>query len=205
MQAVACPQCGAPIQGPVSGPIYQCPYCNHTSKSQAPVAPQFIIVQPPASSRSYSQAPPPQFHVSTPARSGMPVLPFLMPLLIVALVMGITFRGPLMNLTGLGAWDGSEPLVCGGNDDIEVSGVNAKFTSGAAVVVRSNCKVTLKNCTIQSPVAINASGNATVTIVNGTINGEIDAAENAHVDLVGNAKQTGPIKKLGINAKVNGR
>lgn len=201
MQAVACPQCGAPIQGPATGPIYTCPFCKHTSKSQAPVAPQFVIIQQPAPSQA-----PPQHHYYSHApapRVRMPVLPFLMPLVIVALVMGITFREQLMNLTGIGGWDGSEPLVCDGNDEITVNGVTAKFTQGAAVVVRGNCRVQLRNCTIQSPVAIDASGNGGVTVLNGSVTGEIDASGNGHVDMVGNAKQSGAIKKTG-NARVNG-
>ena len=201
MQAVACPQCGAPIQGPVSGPIYQCPYCKQTSKSQVPVAPQFVIIQQPTA----FHAPQHNVYVQAPTRAYRPpILPFLMPLLIVAIVMGVTFREPLMNLTGIGQWDGSEPLVCDGNDEVSVNGVNAKFTQGAAIVVRGNCHVKLKDCTIQSPIAIDASGNGGVTVTNGSVIGEIDASGNAHVDIVGNAKASGAVKKRG-NARFNGR
>lgn len=201
MQAVLCPQCGAPVQGPVTGPYYQCPYCRHTSKSQAPVAPQFVIIQGP----SESYAPREPVYASPPARRfRMPVLPFVMPFVIIALVMGFTFREQLVNLTGIGQWDGSEPLVCDANDDIQVSGVTAKLAQGPAIVVRGNCHVALKDCTVNAPIAIDASGNGVVTVTNGSLTGEISATENARVDLVGNVKSSGAVKKSG-NARVNGR
>src|SRR6185437_12323770 len=140
-----------------------------------------------------------------PQRRSRPgLLPALLPLVIVAVVMGITFRSQLQDLTGIGAWSGREPLVCDGNDNINVSGVSVTESQGAAVVVRGNCHVTMRDCTIKAPVAIEASANGHVTVINGVVQGTVDASGNANVDLVGNVKSIGTTKRSG-NARVSGR
>jgi hypothetical protein len=135
------------------------------------------------------------------------VLPVLLPLVIVSVVMVATFHRQLSNLTGIGAWDGSEPLVCDGNDAIEADGVTATFAHGSAIVARGNCHVTLKNCKLKAVVGVEASGNAHVTVTNGSVQGTavaVDASGNATVDLLGNVATSGPLRRAN-NAHVTGK
>ena len=207
MKTLTCPQCGAPVHGAM-GPSYQCPFCQYVSQQDAPAqppAPQFVIVQtapePPRSMPSFVQPPP-----RARPRVGCGIFPALLPFVIVSIVMVATFHEQLQNLTGIGAWDGDEPLVCAGNETIDVDGVTATFTQGSAVVARGNCHVTLKNCTLKAVTGIEASGNAHVTVKGGSVQGmgiAIDASGNATVDLLGNVKTTGPVRHSN-NAHVTG-
>jgi hypothetical protein len=160
-----------------------------------------VIVQAPAPSHHPAPA-----AFAPPRRSGAPVLPFLLPLVIVGGVLLATFHEQLSNLTGIGAWDGSEPLVCDGNDQLVVSGVKASFKDGTAVVARGNCHVTLKRCELDAAVGIQADGNAHVTVIGGAVRGKtaIDASGNAVVDLLANAATTGAVHRTG-SAQVTGK
>lgn len=103
------------------------------------------------------------------------------------------------------AWDGKSEYSCGGNDIVVLEGVTANLTSGSAVSVAGNCHVTLKNCHITAPVAIDASGNGQVTIEGGEVKGTdsaIKAAGLSKIDVSG-AKVTGKVDKQGL-AKVTG-
>jgi hypothetical protein len=98
------------------------------------------------------------------------------------------------------AWDGMSTLTCGGADHIEIEGVTATL---ADVGVRASgaCQLTLRNCNITAPTAIEAGGAARVTIVGGTV-ASIQAAGGATVDVQG-ATVTGPVARSG-GAHVNG-
>jgi len=102
------------------------------------------------------------------------------------------------------AWDGMSTLSCGAADRIEIEGVTATL---ADVGVRASgaCQLTLRNCNITAPTAIEAAGAARVTIIGGTINGSvasIQAGGGANVDVQG-ATVTGPVARSG-GAHVNG-
>lgn len=102
-------------------------------------------------------------------------------------------------------WSGDEPITCTGNDDIAVSGVEASFTSGTAISATGNCHFRCTDCNISAPTAIDASGNAQITIINGTIKGTAilaDASGNAHVNISGNVTASGRVRENG-NAKVS--
>jgi hypothetical protein len=101
-------------------------------------------------------------------------------------------------------WNGSKPLSCAGNDNYNLSGVKATFTSGVAIDASGNCKVTCKNCTIKAPTAVQAGGNAQITLVGGTVDGDtsIVASGNGKVDVQG-ATVTGKIDKSG-NGTITG-
>ena len=74
-----------------------------------------------------------------------------------------------------------------------------------AIRAGGNCNLTLVGMNITAPVAIEASGNARVTIQGGAINGSthsIVARGNAQVTNLG-AVITGPAQRSG-NAVVNG-
>lgn len=204
MEALRCPQCGAPASSAAGDDgLYTCPFCKQTSRIAPPraAAPQFVIVQQSIPPPPPSFAPTSDRDVARPSRV-LPLLPALLPIVILAFV----FRQPLQNLTGVGAWDGSEPLVCGGVEEIAVSGVSAKFTQGSAVIARDNCHVTLKNCKLSAPVAIVASGNARVTVIGGGVEGAtaVEANDNAAVALLANVTTTG-LTKRSKNASVTGK
>jgi hypothetical protein len=98
-------------------------------------------------------------------------------------------------------WDGKSTFECGGNDVVALTGV----TATAGVKAGANCQLTLTGVNITAPVAIDASGNAKVTVAGGSISGSTNsvvASANAKVDVVG-AKVTGKAKTTGA-AKVTG-
>lgn len=95
-------------------------------------------------------------------------------------------------------WDGKEPLQCGGNDRISVTGVTANFNAGAAIIASGNCQVRCEGCTITAATAVEAGGNAQVTIANGAVTGTAllaDASGNARVTFMGDVKVSGTVKE----------
>jgi hypothetical protein len=97
------------------------------------------------------------------------------------------------------SWTGASPLVCGGNDQLTLSGVTATFAAGPALTAGGNCKVTCTGCTLRAPFAVQANGNAQVVIVGGVLEGEvaIAATANATVDVRGDAKVSGALSRSG--------
>ncbi len=102
-------------------------------------------------------------------------------------------------------WDGKSPFTCGGSEVVSISGVTAKLPGATAITVQGSCKLTLVNVDITGDTAIDAGGNAVVTITGGSINGStfaIDAGGLAKVNLTG-TKVTGKTKANGA-AKITG-
>jgi hypothetical protein len=107
-------------------------------------------------------------------------------------------------MSGL-VWDGKEPLHCSGNDNVAVSGVEATFTGGAAIIATGNCHFRCTDCKISSQTAIEASGNAQVTMINGSVKGTnllAEASGNARVTISGNVTVSGRVKES-ANGKVS--
>jgi hypothetical protein len=103
-------------------------------------------------------------------------------------------------------WDGRNPFMCTGNDQIDVSGINASFSAGSAVTVSGNCHMTCRDCTLRAPIAVEVDGNGQVTLVNGTITGtdtSLVASGNGSINVTGNAHVTGPYRQS-ANGKVLG-
>ncbi len=101
-------------------------------------------------------------------------------------------------------WDGKSPFTCGGSDNVKIEGVTAKL-SDTAVTALGSCQLTLVNVNLDAPNAIEAGGNAVVTVQGGTINGTtlaIHAAANAQVHITG-AKVTGKTQAQ-ANGKITG-
>ncbi len=95
-------------------------------------------------------------------------------------------------------WDGKEPLNCSGNEQIAVTGVTANFNAGAAIVATGNCTVRCEGCTLTAPTAVEASGNAQVTIANGSATGATylaNASGGARVTFMGQVTTSGKIKE----------
>jgi hypothetical protein len=107
-------------------------------------------------------------------------------------------------LSGL-VWDGSEPLHCSGVENIAVSGVEATFTAGAAIVAGGNCQVKCTDCKLSAPTIVEASGNAQVSLINGSAKGSVllaEASGNARVTAGGNITVSG-MKRETANGKVS--
>ena len=214
MQPINCPQCGAPANVQPGQALYECPYCKRTFQTAQmfgapppvanpmppPQVQQIVIIAPGAHYRD--SAP-----VSSPHRggsgfvwgSGIGIM-----LLVLAIAGGVRFltssSGSAL-FSGL-VWDGKETLVCGGNDQITVSGVNANLT-GTAIEAGGNCHVKIIDSTLKAGTVVDAAGNADVTFQGGSIEGTtaVEASGNAHVRFNG-TKVTGSKKKSG-NAKVD--
>ena len=214
-----CPHCGAPpppgYVPPAQGQFsYLCTYCRQSSLQGTPVAPPpqapqtgpILIVHHHGGyddDHHYHQA---AAHVHTANRISWLVW------VIVVVVISLGGSGAAFARCAHGSsmvsslvWDGKDPLVCGGNDNITVTGVTAKFNAGSAIVASANCHVKCTNCNLEGTTAIEASGNADVTIINGSVKGTVlmaDASNNAHVTVMGNVVVAGETKKSG-NAKIS--
>lgn len=109
-------------------------------------------------------------------------------------------------------WDGKTPFTCGANDVVVINGATANLP-GTAITANGSCNLTLVNVDVTAATAIEAGGNAAVTVQGGKINGStaaVHAGANAKVTLSGTkvtgktqavaaAKITGP---LGVHATV---
>ena len=227
MQPIKCPHCGAPPPQPINQVgqfTYYCQYCRQQSlmgtPAQAPPQqptgqmPQFIVIHTPGGYDDDDDDDDHDHHHyhhqaiahATVARSASWII-WLIVVLVVSLGgagAGFARCGRHSSIISGLVWDGKEPLQCGGNDDISVSGVEANFTGGAAIVAGGNCHFRCTDCKISSQIAIEAGGNAQVTIINGTIKGTTilaDASGNARVNISGNVVSSGAVRQS-ANAKV---
>ena len=103
------------------------------------------------------------------------------------------------------AWDGKSTFECGGSDVVKLEGITASLAAGTAIKASVNCQLTLVNMNITAPVAIEAVGNARVTVTGGSLQGStnsIVAAANAQVTVTG-TKVTGKTKSS-ANGKITG-
>lgn len=199
--------------------MYACPYCKHqalvgTPEPQASMPPQqqgptFIVIQGPDHHQDYDHHAAHQAsmaHVAT-ARN-MSWLVWVIMVVVFSLggagagISRCTKHSAIMS--GL-VWDGTEPLHCGGVENISVTGVEATFAAGTAIVATANCQVKCTDCKITAPIAIEASGNAQVTMLNGSVKGTsilADASGNARVTIGGNVTVSG-LTRASANAKVS--
>jgi len=224
VQPSQCPQCGAPATVQPGQATYECPYCKRTFQTaqmfgtpppmanpmpQAPAFPpkqqqQHIVIVAPGGQYSPGDSVP---QPRSGGSSGWGVM-----IGIAVLVLGVAGAIRFISHSasgGAGAalfsglmWDGKDTLVCGGNDEITVTGVNANLT-GTAIEAGGNCHVKIIDSTIKAGTVVDAAGNADVSFQGGSIDGTtaVDASGNAHVRF-NNTKVTGPKKKSG-NAKVD--
>jgi len=213
---INCPQCGAPANVQPGQALYECPYCKRTFQTAqmfgapAPMAnpmppppqvQQIVIIAPGAHYPDDSApfAPAPRGGSAFGWGLGFGLMVFIVGIVVAARFL--TTGSGLALLSGF-AWDGKETLVCGGNDQITVTGINANLT-GTAIEAGGNCHVKVIDSTLKAGTVVEAAGNADVTFQGGSIEGTtaVDASGNAHVRFNG-TKVTGPKKKSG-NAKVD--
>jgi len=80
-----------------------------------------------------------------------------------------------------GAGDGAL-VVCSGNDVVSLTGKTLALPSGVPVSARDHCRLTLVACTVSGATAVEASGNARVTVQGGSVTGVgpgVSLADNA--------------------------
>jgi len=112
--------------------------------------------------------------------------------------------GPVGASATAAKWDGKSALTCGGNTALTVDGVTANL-GGAAISAAGNCQLTLTNVDVTAGTAIEAGGNAVVTVQGGKLTGSafaVHAMGNAKVNMKG-TKVSGKTEAL-ANAKVTG-
>lgn len=198
-----CPNCGAPAQVHPGQTLATCSYCKQSFPlaGNAPTPPpqpvQPIIVIAPGE-------PSPQ-SIAMPVRrgTGCAAVSALVPLLIFGVVGFFVYSGLRTGGVIAGGWNGSQPLVCGGNDSVEATGVNVSYTSGAGINAGGNCHVKCTRCTIKAPVGVAAGGNAEVDLFDSRIEATeaVVAGGNAHVRMLGSSSMLGQVVKSG-NADV---
>ncbi len=214
MQSFKCPHCGAPPPPgyvPPSGQFgYLCTYCRQQSvhgtpePQPQPQMPAIIVIQGPGHDHDHHHE---AFAHVNAARSASWIIWIVVVLVVSLGGSGAAFMRCTKHssiLSGL-VWDGSEPLHCSGNDRIEVNGVEATFNAGSAIYADANCHVRCTDCKLSAPTAIETSGNAEVTIVNGSVKGTnllVDASGNSHVTISGNVTVAGQVRERS-NAKVS--
>jgi hypothetical protein len=216
-----CPHCGAPVQFPPGTQMYMCPYCHQQfATGAAPPPPQatgqgptFIIIHGPGDDDDDDDDddhPHHHHHVAAHAVArNMSWITWVVVSIFISVMAGggaiFAWFSKHSSIASSLVWDGTTPFQCGGNEQINVNGVNAKFNAGTAISVNGNCHFTCTDCSIKSPVVIEAGGNGVVTIVNGSVLASetlVDASGNARVNISGNVVATGEVKKSG-NARVS--
>lgn len=235
MAAMKCPNCGGPAQVAPGQTTVACTFCGTSFSTAPPAPPLAPPAPPsPYGASPYGPPPPawgpppqrpiPQIVVVAPGQSyqapmaaaasfvGMRLLFGLLPVVIILFVGGIiaftsmrATRGVGNLGLGLGGWNGSTPLLCGGNDEMQLSGITASFSSGSALNVSGNCHVTCQGCTLRAPVVVAAGGNAQIDLVDCHLEGAdaVVAGGNAQVRFAGNSTVVGKITQGG-NASVTG-
>ena len=210
MQAMTCPQCGAPAQVAPGQSTYECPYCHRqfATNVREPPQPQahtFIIVQGRDDDGDDDEHHRPFVHA---APSGMSWLRWVAIAVLVSALGGggvLAWFSKHSAIASALVWDGTAPFRCDGNEQVSVTGVNAQLSAGTAITVEGNCHFTCTDCTIKAPTAIETSSNGSVTIVNGSVIGTdtmVDATGNSRVTISGNVTASGEVKKS-TNAKVS--
>lgn len=219
MLTIKCPHCGAPPPPGYTPPQdrkfgYACMYCHQQSvhgsdpEPSHQQIPQIVIIQAPDHDHHDHHYVDHQVVASVNTARSVSWIIWVVVVLFVTAGGGGGFWMRLhRHASGLAepTWDGKTPLICSGNDHIDVTGVHATFTAGAAISASSNCHVKCTECVITAPTAIEASSNAEVIIINGTIQGTsvlADATNNAKVTISGNVTASGKVNQKG-NAKVS--
>ena len=199
-----CPNCGAPAQVHPGEMLATCTYCKQSfpiAGATAPTPPpqpvQPIVIIAPGEPASVP--------IARAARRGVGCasVSALFPLLILGAVGYFVYGGFRTGGLIAGGWNGSTPLICGGNDSVDATGVTVSYTSGAAINAGGNCRVKCTRCTLKAPIGIAAGGNAEIDMIDSRIDAPqaIVAGGNAHVRMLGGSSLAGQIIKSG-NADV---
>jgi LSD1 subclass zinc finger protein len=210
MQPLRCARCDAPIDLPPEATSVECAYCRQIFRAPREAAPEVrarvVRVEGPPVEEAARQ---PRVAIGSAVVAVIgKIIGLIVPLAVLALIWSVTTGVKPLRWLGLaawegkllpGGWEGKTPLVCSGNDRMEIRDITATFASGTAITATGNCEVHLTNCTLRAPTAIEAAGNARVFLVGGTVQGNnlsVNASGNARVEsqgtkFLGRAKQSG--------------
>lgn len=197
-----CPNCGAPAQVHPGQTVATCTYCKQAFPlaGSVPTPPQpvqpIIVIAP-------GEPVPRSIAMPVRRRTGCAAVSALVPLIIFGTVGFFVYSGLRTGGLVASGWNGSEPLVCGGNDSVEATGVSVSYASGAGINAGGNCRVKCTRCTIKGPLGVVAGGNAEVDLFDSRIEAPqaVVAGGNAHVRMLGTSSVVGQIVKSG-NAEV---
>jgi hypothetical protein len=116
-------------------------------------------------------------------------------------------HAPVPAVVHASAWNGRTPFACS-TESLKVEGVVANLPNLAgspAIDAHGNCVLELDAVTLDAPVAIQASGNAHVTLRGGRIHGTtmaLTAQDNATIDVLGATVQG--TTKASENGQIHG-
>ena len=113
--------------------------------------------------------------------------------------------GGIGNIEATAIWDGTGPLVCAGNQVLDVTPVIANLGASPAITAMGNSRMTKHGVHVHAPDALQVGGNAEVILDGGSYTGAsaaIVAGANAHVVVQGALVQ-GPVQRSG-GARVDG-
>lgn len=148
-----------------------------------------LIGGPPSTSGAASAAPAATPPAAAPAVAAAPATPAAPPQ-----------AAPIAAApTGSSPWSGTEPLNCGGGQNLTINGQTVNLPGQTAITASGACQLTLINCTITAGTVISAGGMARVTITGGRIVGSdasISAAGRATIVVQG-AQVEGRVQRSG--------
>jgi hypothetical protein len=205
MQAIKCPQCGAPAHVESGEAMHVCTFCNASFQlAQAPQErPQPVeirVIMP-------ERAPRP----STSVKAGLGAGGFAAILILGAIVSFVALRGGQSPLSGLGftlgGWNGAKPFACSGNAQVHARGVVANFTAGSAVTIDGNCHFECEDCSIVAPIAASVRGNGQAVFVNGSVRADeaiADVSGNGRFEIRGNTRVAGGKPRKSANGQITG-
>jgi len=173
LQAIQCPNCGAPARVAAASSRYTCSYCE---AAFAVVAEEPAAAPPAATPLRAVVAP------EAPATNGKIVLAVFAVALGGAGVVAALVATTVGSMRG--AWSGREPLVCAGNDVVFVKDVKARLGASPAIVARDNCLLFLTDVTVEAPVVVRATENGQVMFDHGAALGGAawsDTSDNGSV------------------------
>ena len=167
---IECKNCGAPLDVEQGKWLTTCAYCRVTQRVRKEAS---IYATPPDWRAPTQWTPPPQrgvektfaYDPGQAARKTTMVILLLtlIPVVVPLAAVGVPLLAPLVsNLR----WDGSETLVCDGNDRRTISGKKIKAKAEPAIVAAGNCQLTIEDSTLSGEELLEVSGNGRITIVN---------------------------------------
>ncbi|AKF10603.1 hypothetical protein [Sandaracinus amylolyticus] len=115
------------------------------------------------------------------------------------------WAGGIGNIEATAIWDGTGPLVCAGNQVLDVTPVTATLGASPAISAMGNCRMTLHGVNVSAPIALQVGGNAEVILDGGSYTGAtaaIVAGASSHVVVQGAVIQ-GAVQRTG-GARVEG-
>ncbi len=219
---VECENCGAPLDVKSGATFVDCDFCqlsNKVAKTRTLMVVTPANWQPPVQWTEADRAAAAKAAMGTAAvaatTTGLMSIVVIGIAVVTVAAIGIVIAVVVFDAAGSGsapapifaepAWDGTTPFRCGGNDQVTIEGVTANLPNDVAITASVNCSVTIIDSTINARAGIAASGNAAIELRRTTINATetgADLALNNQLTLDGSQIVAGGV---GVDAKMNSR